>query len=88
MRQLHKYSTEGKDQNNLNGVAVGDELWVERNNEIMKVQPWTTFSCRGNADSLCEMDVFNSLDIHIGLVTQLVEVKRCVRAETEREHCC
>ena len=54
----------------------------------MEVQPWVTFSCRGNVDSLCEMDVFNSLDIRVVLVTGFVNAKCCVRAETERAHSC
>jgi hypothetical protein len=54
----------------------------------MEFRPWVTFSCRGNADSLCEMDVFNSLNIRVILVTGFVNAKREVRAETEREHPC
>jgi len=52
----------------------------------MEVRHWVTFSCRANADSLCEMDVFNSLDIRVVLVTGFVNANGCVRAETEREH--
>jgi hypothetical protein len=54
----------------------------------MEVRAWVTFSCRGNADSLCEMDVFNSLDIRVILVTGFVNAKSCVPAETETEHSC
>jgi hypothetical protein len=43
---------------------------------------------RGNADSLCEMDVFNSLDIRVILVKGFVNVKRFVRTETERQQPC